>query len=223
MNSNTNLLSALPGVHLPQQHRSQQTFDRILRAAERLLATHDFDQLSVPTIARAAKTSVGSFYARFESKDVLMLVLHARFLAESEQLIQDRLERSQQPALPLRELVARTVHTTAEQYARHRGILRATFVRTRLRPDPGTTRRVRQINQKILKRVHSIWLVSLPNSDHRVEQAVGFALGLMVAMLRETIVFQGSDLLGAAFPCARVTEEVTLAVLRYLGPWSETA
>ncbi|MDH4248846.1 MAG: TetR/AcrR family transcriptional regulator, partial [Deltaproteobacteria bacterium] len=52
-------------INRPQQMRAQHTQERILAATETLLAERDFGAVSVTQIAKAAKSSVGAFYARF--------------------------------------------------------------------------------------------------------------------------------------------------------------
>ena len=49
----------------PKQRRSQQTLERILLTAEELLREKCFDDVSVAEIAARARSSSGSFYARF--------------------------------------------------------------------------------------------------------------------------------------------------------------
>ena len=53
------------------------TFD----ATERLLEERPFDAIRVQHIVKAAKSSIGSFYARFDDKEPLQ-TLHQRFCAD---------------------------------------------------------------------------------------------------------------------------------------------
>ena len=55
-------------IRAPQQARSQATLARLLDATEVLLDEAPFDDLSVQDICKAAKSSVGAFYARFADK-----------------------------------------------------------------------------------------------------------------------------------------------------------
>jgi AcrR family transcriptional regulator len=72
-------MSTLCAVRPPRQRRSQQTLDRILDAAERLLLEREFDRLSIAEIVRASRTSVGSFYNRFRDKQALLSGLYDRY------------------------------------------------------------------------------------------------------------------------------------------------
>lgn len=64
-------------VREPQQERSRKTLQRIVDASHALLETGGTDALTVGGIAKRARTSVGSFYARFDGKDEL-----SRYLGE---------------------------------------------------------------------------------------------------------------------------------------------
>jgi AcrR family transcriptional regulator len=76
----------------PRQPRSRQTEERILRAFGELLAEARFEDVSVQQVAGRAGVSVGGFYARFASKDDLLL--HAMYagyvrdaVADAEQVL----------------------------------------------------------------------------------------------------------------------------------------
>lgn len=74
-------LSAL--VREPQQERSRRTLGRIVEAALELLAAEGPDGLTVTRIADRARTSVGSFYARFDGKEELVRYVGETTLARA--------------------------------------------------------------------------------------------------------------------------------------------
>jgi AcrR family transcriptional regulator len=61
----------------PRQPRSRQTEERIVRAFGELLDVARYEDVSVQQVAGRAGVSVGGFYARFASKDDLLL--HAMY------------------------------------------------------------------------------------------------------------------------------------------------
>jgi AcrR family transcriptional regulator len=67
-------------VNSPKQARSTASTKRMLDAAEAILANKGPDFLTVENVIEEAKTSMGSFYARFKNRDGLILALHNRFL-----------------------------------------------------------------------------------------------------------------------------------------------
>ena len=68
----------LQWANAPQQDRSRQTLERLLDATEQIIRTRGVDAVTIPEVARAARSSVGSFYARFTSKAALLQTLHER-------------------------------------------------------------------------------------------------------------------------------------------------
>lgn len=66
-------------VQPSKQERSLATQRRILRATEQLLRAEPFDAISVRRIVKEARTSIGSFYARFADKDALLPVLYSNY------------------------------------------------------------------------------------------------------------------------------------------------
>ncbi len=81
----------LQWVHPPLQERSQQTMERLLSAAESLIAELGFAHATVAGIAKRADSSVGAFYARFKDKDALLRCLLERFVQDSIATIQSSL------------------------------------------------------------------------------------------------------------------------------------
>jgi AcrR family transcriptional regulator len=68
------------GVRAPQQKRSRDSLERVLRAAEKLLEKNGYDGFTIAEVSRRARLSVGSVYGRFESKDALIYAVHRRMI-----------------------------------------------------------------------------------------------------------------------------------------------
>jgi AcrR family transcriptional regulator len=68
----------MPGLRTPKQSRSQRTLDRLVAAGLTLLEEGGPDAVTVQAVVSRAKSSVGSFYARFEHKDALLAYLRER-------------------------------------------------------------------------------------------------------------------------------------------------
>src|SRR5688572_27091468 len=71
-----------PRLRPPKQARSQRTLERLLVAAEALLAERAWDEIGVAELSKAAGTSVGAFYTRFADKDALLDLLAERYRAD---------------------------------------------------------------------------------------------------------------------------------------------
>ena len=70
----------------PRQDRSRRTLRRILEAGLYLLEHEGPEALTVTEITKRARTSVGSFYARFNGKDGLLRYMGERSLNEALQV-----------------------------------------------------------------------------------------------------------------------------------------
>ena len=80
------MASPKPDLHWirpPRQARSQETLDRILDAAEALVAEKGFEDSPVSEIVQRAESSVGAFYARFHDKEGLLHALYERYYEEA--------------------------------------------------------------------------------------------------------------------------------------------
>ena len=75
----------IPRFRPPQQTRSQETLDRILNAAERVLEEKSFTEATLAEIMERAGVTVGAFYRRFPDKDALLHLLDERFFHEMQQ------------------------------------------------------------------------------------------------------------------------------------------
>lgn len=77
----------------PRQPRSRQTEERIVRAFGELLGSARFEDVSVQQVAGRAGVSVGGFYARFASKDdLLMHAMYAGYVQDALALADDVLK-----------------------------------------------------------------------------------------------------------------------------------
>ena len=77
--------AAKPRVRAPQQGRSRETYERIIRTTRALMDGRDYETISVNEICEASDVSHSSFYARFENKEALILHVHEAHRAERMQ------------------------------------------------------------------------------------------------------------------------------------------
>ncbi len=74
---------AEPLVRAPQQERSRRTLERLANAGAALLRAGGPDALTITRVTRRARTSVGSFYARFQGKEDFLRYLGEGALDEA--------------------------------------------------------------------------------------------------------------------------------------------
>lgn len=77
--------TTLAGFRAPTQTRSRATLERIVAATESLLLERGPDGVTVHDVVERAGSSVGSFYARFEDRDVAVRYVQDRFWREAEE------------------------------------------------------------------------------------------------------------------------------------------
>jgi AcrR family transcriptional regulator len=82
-------------VHPPQQARSRASLQKILAAAELVLAADGTDDFTMATVAERAGVSVGAVYRRFTGKEQLLAAVKDRLLNQLESEIAEALAASQ--------------------------------------------------------------------------------------------------------------------------------
>jgi AcrR family transcriptional regulator len=110
-------------VRPPVQARSRRTLSRILDATTTLLAEKGRDALTVQDIVARAKTSVGSFYARFSGKDELLAYLEAgvwtRARGEWDEALSARVGEGSSLGERIRAVVALLVEVHQDEAFKH--------------------------------------------------------------------------------------------------------
>jgi len=122
------------GVRQPRQKRGQVSWERLLDAAEELLADAGLDGFTTAELSRRSGISNGAIYWRVSSMDALFVAVHERFLqrvAEEHAPLEDA---GAWKDLAVEELVERAVRLEAAVFERHPGMLRALALRTATDP-----------------------------------------------------------------------------------------
>lgn len=164
------------------QSRSQQTHDRLLDAAERLLSEHPWSSLSVQRLAQAAGFTTGALYGRFGGKrEVLpLLVERLRLRARSslETLEDAAAHRSGPEVLDLLMLHLSTLYRQGGRLLRS--------LRDAARDDEPLRKDLASLNRDIRERLVRILSTAygLPENDPRID----VALLLLILPVRETLV-----------------------------------
>jgi len=118
----------------PQQRRSAATLDRIVQAAEELLAERTFEESTVDDIVARAGSSKGSFYSRFADKEALLAYLGGECIARAKATWAEQLGPEDYADAPLEDVVDAFVGRLLDEYRRAGGVMRALFLEARLNP-----------------------------------------------------------------------------------------
>lgn len=182
------VLTPVRTIIQPRQERSRRTLERILDAFEQALQTQTFEEVTVGSLCERAGCSVGTFYGRVESKDVLLDHLRDRIFGEVRTTLAELFSPSRARERSLSQLVHEQLRALLQFHRERRGVLRAVIVQARRQTAfAGPTR---ELNTSILRLVADSWLthrdaIAHPDPVAAVEQAALMVIGY----LRESIVF----------------------------------
>lgn len=202
-------------IRKPKQARSLATYERLLDAAQEVMATKSFDAASIQEISDTAGVTIGAFYARFSGKEALLLGISERLGYLIAELL-ERLESFAESSPPFEQLVRHLVQDSADFYSRHRGVLRP--LRRTARADPELSDRTRAMNSEIKARL-SAYLLSHGDSIRRPnpELAVEAALTMLFSTLRMSLVEDDLFPEDRTLTRAALLDELTAAVVAHLG------
>ena len=173
-------MSEVGEIRQPLQRRSQEAFDRVLKAGREILEAKGVEGFTVAAVSKRSRVSVGSIYLRAPSREALLLAIH-----DSEM---QRLEREEESyhetdelALDARAYVIDLVTKTAGHTLANAGILRA-FMR-RGPDDPEIWARAQATSQRIADDFEKAMLKRRDAFRHPdPEKAVDFAFRMVYTM-----------------------------------------
>ena len=201
-----------PLLRPPRQERSRKTLDRIADAALTLIAENGLDHTTIAQVVGAAKSSVGSFYARFGGKDDLVRYLEERVWLEAERRWDAAIEGGEWAEAPLERIVEELVGLLIELETEDAG-RRAALGSAR---GPAWLERGRAFHRRAMAEVQSILMPYRDHIDHPdPELAIGVGYRIVLAGIRE-LVGDFSDPSAGPDPTPLRTE-LTRCYLGYLG------
>ncbi len=115
----------VPDERAPQQRRSAQTRERIIKSVTSLLEADAYSSATVQDIVSAAGCSVGAFYGRFKDKDA---VLYAIYEARCTALEKEAAAILQRKRGALEYKLRKFIELVVESTLRHRPVIRAGLV-----------------------------------------------------------------------------------------------
>ncbi|WP_342723538.1 TetR/AcrR family transcriptional regulator [Bradyrhizobium sp. B097] len=110
------------GVMPAQQARSEATMRALMEAGRLAFNVRDYDQVTIEDIAAEAGSSVGSFYSRFESKEVFFDYVQETILAEELDILASLLDRLTNTGAGKAEFLSELSRFWVGVFRKHRGI-----------------------------------------------------------------------------------------------------
>jgi AcrR family transcriptional regulator len=203
-------------VRPPRQARSQETLDRLLDAAEALVAEKGFGDATVAEIARRAGSSVGSFYARFPDKESLLFALYDRYFEQATATADAALDPGRWARAGVADVVRSVVPFLVRIYRERAGLIRA-FVQ-RNHADDGFRARQERLSHYVSERLSALLLARRGEIAHPdPARAIAFGLTLTVSTIESVILFGEMRSSVLALSDDELSAELTRAYLAYLG------
>ncbi len=205
-----------PLVREPLQIRSRNTLDRILAAAEELVAIGVFDRATVSGLVKRAKTSVGAFYSRFRDKKALESVVQERFVRRMEAEVAKLTDSARWSGQPFVWVVHGVVTCLVELLQRERVGFRI-LVCGSIGMGPSAAARARRMDQAIGGGVEGLFQVVAGAIAHpRPAVAVRIGLSMVVGASRERFAYGADDLLPERLDSDDLVAELAAGYLAYL-------
>jgi AcrR family transcriptional regulator len=203
-------------VRPPQQARSQETLDRILDAAEALVAEKGFEDTPVAEVVSRAGSSVGAFYTRFRDKDGLFHALYERYLEQAMATADDALDPTRWEGAGVAEILRSVVRFLVRIYREQHGLIRAFVVRNHTHAE--FRARQERLSHHVSDGLAALLLARRDEITHPdAERAARFGLTQVFATLEGAILFGELRSGSLALSDDVLAAELTRAYLAYLG------
>lgn len=177
----------IPGVRPARQRRSRELMVSLVNEGLALLNDYDFDSLSIETICERCNTTTGSFYARFESKEVFVTALQRIVVEDTRIGMVANYESNRAPRDSLPYLLAWISKGAVTWYRRNEGLVRACL--RRAASDPAIWTPMRELGELQVSLALPQILNLLPGRTNRSEkQYVLFAFQIMHGTLNNMIL-----------------------------------
>ena len=163
-----------PRIQPPLQNRSRETLERILEAATALLETQVWDDIAISAIALRARSSVGSFYARFPDKHALLDHLDERYAAELTDLLEAHVVEATAGEWSLEERARHLLQVLITYHRARRGLLRTLVLTARASNSSRYRARSQRINAALPALIENFQQCANPyaSADEALEDAL---------------------------------------------------
>jgi len=205
----------------PQQARSRDSLDRLMKAALHVLNEKGLAGATIPRIAARAGLSPGSVYRRFPDKDALLREVVLTVLRSADAQNESVLKPELAERLSFVALAEMAVRTSLASHRRNTGLLRAIIQFTLSHPSGAFKKKVVELEIRAFSRVVDFLLLKRAEIKHpKPDEAVAFGMLLVGLALREIVVLDMQpDVQDPRLPANDddLARELTRSFLSYLG------
>ena len=199
---------------IPKTRRGRETRERILAAAEALLADGLFERISVQDIVDAAAATVGSFYNLFGDKEDLLPALYERAAARTLRGLDRLLLPSSWKGAALADAVEALVGAVVRIYRKERGLMRALVLRSHC--DPGAVDRPPGMAAVIPRIADLLGSFRDEIAHPRPKRAAAFGFLMVLATARERLLYPDTPASAVAVSERALAAALVRAYLAYL-------
>ena len=205
----------LQWIRPPRQARTQETLERLLDAAEALLAEKRFEDVHITEIASRADTSVAAFYRRFNDKEGLLHALHERLCEEAFATADDALAPERWEGAGLRSILDTVVPFLINVFEERQALDLAVYQRGLT--DEAMRERSHRLIRHVLDGLGRLILERREEILHeQPEQAVSFAMMQTAATLTHLYTARFRDVGTPRMSDQQIAEETVRSCLAYL-------
>jgi AcrR family transcriptional regulator len=201
----------------PLQRRSRETLERFATAAEALLHDRPFERITVQEIVSRARRPIGSFYARFPSKEALLPHLYERYDRTLETTTLARIGRITWDGLDLVATAQALIDALVGMYEDRRWLLRALALFARQHPE-ALSDELFVRRRRLYDELSGVLLHHRRRITHDdPEGACRFGIFFVSSIARDRLLFSEAPHARITdLPAARLRAELTRALLGYL-------
>lgn len=209
-------------VRPPRQARSQETLERLLDAAEQLVAEKGFADATIAELVRRAGSSVGAFYARFRDKDGLLYALYERYLEQAVATADAALDPGRWEGAPIPEILRAVVPFLVAVHRERQGLIRAFVLRNHV--DPEFRARQERLSHHVNVSLSRLLLARAGEIRHPdPARAAAFGLAMVVSSIENVVLFGELRSRVLTLSDDELAAELSRAFLAYLGVTARSA
>jgi AcrR family transcriptional regulator len=204
----------------PQQARSRQSLNKLLKAAVEVLGQQGVAGTTIPRIAAHAGLTPGAVYRRFRNKDVLLETAILRILEDQHRFLAVSLTVEAAAEIPFPTLAEQVINSLVVSYRANAILLRA--VRQFLQEKEGSPfwKKASKLEMRTFEYLVGIFVTTgeIEHADPRA--AAALALVMLIGTLWEVVVNPGDIKLWKGLlpkDDSALKAELTRSFLRYLG------
>ena len=211
----------------PQQSRSRESLQRLLKAAAEILQEKGLEGATIPHIAARAGLSPGAVYRRFPDKDALLRKVVFATLEGADRQTAAMLTPDLTEGCTLAMFVEKVVAMSLVSYRKHTRLLSSISQFFRTHRSAAFRRKVDEIETRSFRRLVG-FLMKYRKDIHHPDPEAAIALSLAVTgfAIREIVLMEIiTDVWKPLLPKTdqQMVQELTSMMLRYLRYDGETA